>query len=90
MESYTRRMTDNCLKRLIIDLQMLKDLVAKRMLKLQQSAVYSGTVSALRRKVAILERRNMQLEDKADRLQTSIMNLYSEVGYSYGSLFQCS
>jgi len=60
---------------------MLKDLVAKRMLKLQQSAVYSGTVSALRRKVAILERRNMQLEDKADRLQTSIMNLYSEVGY---------
>jgi len=51
------------------------------MLKLQQSAVYSGTVSALRRKVAILERRNMQLEDKADRLQTSIMNLYSEVGY---------
>ena len=52
------------------------------MLKLQQSAVYSGTVSALRRKVAILERRNMQLEDKADRLQTSIMNLYSEVGHS--------
>lgn len=49
------------------------------MLKLQHSAVYSGTVSALRRKVAILERRNMQLEDKAERLQTSIMNLYNEV-----------
>lgn len=61
---------------------MLKDLVAKRMQKLQQSAVYSGIVSALRRKVATLERRNMQLEDKADRLQTSIMNLYSEVRYS--------
>ena len=79
MEAFTRCITDN-FKRLIINRQMLKDLVAKRMLKLQQSAVYSGTVSALRRKVAILERRNMQLEDKADRLQTSIMNLYSEVG----------
>ena len=83
MEAFTSQITNNFKWLvLIIDLQMLKDLVAKRMLKLQQSAVYSGTVSALRRKVAILERRNMQLEDKADRLQTSIMNLYSEVGYS--------
>ena len=64
---------------IIIAPQMLKDLVAKRMLKLQHSAVYSGTVSALRRKVAILERRNMQLEDKAERLQTSMMNLHNEV-----------
>ena len=83
MEAFTSEITNNFKWLvLIIYLQMLKDLVAKRMLKLQQSAVYSGTVSALRRKVAILERRNMQLEDKADRLQTSIMNLYSEVGYS--------
>ena len=58
---------------------MLKELVAKRMLKLQHSSVYSETVSALQRKIAILERRNMELEDKADRLQTSIMNVSHEV-----------
>ena len=59
---------------------MLKELVAKRMLKLQHSAVYSETVTALQRKIATLERRNMELEDKADRLETNIMNLFSEVG----------
>ena len=61
---------------------MLKELVAKRMLKLQHSAVYSETVTALQRKIAILERRNVELEDKADRLETNMMSLFSEVGAS--------
>ena len=59
--------------------QVLKDLVAKRMLKIQQSSMYSETVTDLRKKVVNLERRNMELEDKADRLQTLIINLKKEV-----------
>lgn len=49
------------------------------MLKFQQTSMYNETVSALKKKVVNLERRNRELEEKADRLQGFITNLQNEV-----------